>query len=399
MRAASVSSPDSPVALHGQCSTPSSRPCSRVRHRGAVAADHRTGDGAGVLLPLPAALLPEPGLGLAMVFLRDPDGRRAVEEACRAEGIAVAAGGRCPWTSRRSAPRRRPPCRRSSRRSSSRPPVMQTRSKRQLSAPASVSTAAAISTSPRSRSARSSTRRSARPTSSRRSTPTCATRRRGPVRDLPPALLDEHRAVVGAAQPFRLLCHNGEINAIHGNVNWMRARALTLGAELGPVARRGELRLRRCSTTRSSCSCAAAATSAACAHDAGSARVAGRRRARAAGARLLPLPRGARRAVGRPGGRRLHRRTRRRRRARPQRAAAASLRRRRRSRRLRVRGRRRRRAGRSRRSARDGSGRARCSPSIRSAASRTTRRSSCGSRAAARTAAGSAEWRREASVG
>ena len=62
---------------------------SRVRHRGAVAADHRTGDGAGVLLPLPAALLPESGLGLAMVFLRDPDGRRAVEEACRSEGIAV----------------------------------------------------------------------------------------------------------------------------------------------------------------------------------------------------------------------------------------------------------------------------------------------------------------------
>ncbi|MFQ5575936.1 MAG: glutamate synthase subunit alpha, partial [Anaerolineae bacterium] len=26
------------------------------------------------------------------------------------------------------------------------------------------------------------------------------------------------------AQPFRLLCHNGEINSIQGNVNWMRAR-------------------------------------------------------------------------------------------------------------------------------------------------------------------------------
>ncbi len=36
------------------------------------------------------------------------------------------------------------------------------------------------------------------------------------------------------AQPFRLLCHNGEINAIRGNVNWMRARALTLGVD-GPV--------------------------------------------------------------------------------------------------------------------------------------------------------------------
>jgi glutamate synthase (ferredoxin) len=33
------------------------------------------------------------------------------------------------------------------------------------------------------------------------------------------------------AQPFRLLCHNGEINAIDGNVNWMRARASSLPPE------------------------------------------------------------------------------------------------------------------------------------------------------------------------
>src|SRR5438128_1825330 len=41
------------------------------------------------------------------------------------------------------------------------------------------------------------------------------------------------------AQPFRLLCHNGEINAIDGNVNWMRAREGNLGSEddalLSPV--------------------------------------------------------------------------------------------------------------------------------------------------------------------
>src|SRR5947209_4430132 len=61
----------------------------RVRHRGAVAADHRSGDGAGLLLPIPPAPLPEPGLGLAMVFVRTPDGRRAVEESCATEGIAV----------------------------------------------------------------------------------------------------------------------------------------------------------------------------------------------------------------------------------------------------------------------------------------------------------------------
>ena len=32
------------------------------------------------------------------------------------------------------------------------------------------------------------------------------------------------------AQPFRLLCHNGEINTIRGNRNWMRARESVLGS-------------------------------------------------------------------------------------------------------------------------------------------------------------------------
>jgi glutamate synthase (ferredoxin) len=35
------------------------------------------------------------------------------------------------------------------------------------------------------------------------------------------------------AQPFRLLCHNGEINTIEGNVAWMEAREHALGAEPG----------------------------------------------------------------------------------------------------------------------------------------------------------------------
>src|SRR5262245_47523414 len=59
-----------------------------VRHRGATAADRLTGDGAGVLLPLPDALRPEPGCGLAMVFLRDGGAREAVESACAREGLA-----------------------------------------------------------------------------------------------------------------------------------------------------------------------------------------------------------------------------------------------------------------------------------------------------------------------
>jgi len=58
-----------------------------VRHRGAIAGDRKTGDGAGLLLPLPEALRSEPGAGLAMVFLRDETARAAIEDACRAEGL------------------------------------------------------------------------------------------------------------------------------------------------------------------------------------------------------------------------------------------------------------------------------------------------------------------------
>ena len=66
----------------------------RVRHRGAVAADALTGDGAGVLLPLPRALLASPEeadrVGAAMCFF-DPDSprRSLIEESCRLEGIEI----------------------------------------------------------------------------------------------------------------------------------------------------------------------------------------------------------------------------------------------------------------------------------------------------------------------
>jgi glutamate synthase (ferredoxin) len=68
------------------------------------------------------------------------------------------------------------------------------------------------------------------------------------------------------AQPFRLLCHNGEINAIEGNVNWMRAREGRLGSGRrrrcsGRSSTRPG-RTPRCSTTRSSSSSAMVATSA-----------------------------------------------------------------------------------------------------------------------------------------
>ena len=74
----------------------------RVKHRGAVAADALTGDGAGLLLPLPRAILAAAGgketeaerLGAAMIFAGaagDSDGRQIVEAACAAEDLEFVA--------------------------------------------------------------------------------------------------------------------------------------------------------------------------------------------------------------------------------------------------------------------------------------------------------------------
>ena len=285
----------------------------------------------------PRALLPEPGLGLAMVFLRDPDGRRAVEDACRAEGIVRArVAARCRSTSRRSARRRaafaptieqallEPPARRR-RRDRARLP----------SAPASASTAradlyvaslsfrtvvykalcAADQLAPFYADLRdpASRCRSASSTSASRRTPS----RRG-----------------SATQPFRLLCHNGEINAIRGNVNWMRARA---GARPG--------------TTRSRPVLEEASSDSGMLDNALELLVRGGRDSRHALTMLIPpawqgdaeldpqvrdfyrFHAGLVEPWDGPAGHRLHRRPHRRRRSRPQRPAPAALRRRRRPRR------------------------------------------------------------------
>ena len=62
------------------------------------------------------------------------------------------------------------------------------------------------------------------------------------------------------AHPYRVICHNGEINTVMGNVNWMRARESELSSELFgddlkkilPVVAPGTRTPRR-STTSSSC--------------------------------------------------------------------------------------------------------------------------------------------------
>ncbi|HMC09381.1 MAG TPA: glutamate synthase subunit alpha, partial [Actinomycetota bacterium] len=72
----------------------------RVRHRGALDADAKTGDGAGILTSLPvdffaaeAARMGTPAdpdfIGVAMTFVWNEGHRPVIEEACRWEGIEV----------------------------------------------------------------------------------------------------------------------------------------------------------------------------------------------------------------------------------------------------------------------------------------------------------------------
>jgi glutamate synthase (NADPH/NADH) large chain len=49
--------------------------------------------------------------------------------------------------------------------------------------------------------------------------------------DLSPALFDQHVPAMALAQPFRMLAHNGEINTLKGNVNWMRSHEVRMASD------------------------------------------------------------------------------------------------------------------------------------------------------------------------
>ncbi len=59
-----------------------------VKHRGAVAADARTADGAGLLVPIPRALFGD-DTGVAVLFVRGEDPRPAVDAAAAAERLDI----------------------------------------------------------------------------------------------------------------------------------------------------------------------------------------------------------------------------------------------------------------------------------------------------------------------
>jgi glutamate synthase (ferredoxin) len=212
----------------------------RVRHRGAVAADRRTGDGAGLLLPLPDLLRPCPGGGLAMVFLRAEEDRAAIESACRQEGLSPLGWREVPVA----------PAALGEEARASMPVITQLL----LAAPG-------VDGDEAERRAYRARKRAERAISSYIASLSfrtvtykalCAADQLAafyldladPDLAVPFGIFHQRFSTNTTpswerAQPFRLLCHNGEINAIQGNVNWMRARQGNLGLDedelLSPV--------------------------------------------------------------------------------------------------------------------------------------------------------------------
>ena len=243
------------AALEGLCG---------VKHRGAVAADARTGDGAGVLLPLPAAFLAgrrdgadAERLGAAMCFLDgrdDADGdrarvaaRSAVEDGLAAQGLALAG-----WRTVPTVPEALGDIARAAM-----PAIEQALFTR----PADLDADAAERRCyvGRKRTEAACRARGVHAYFASWSFRTITYKAMSAADQLAafyPDLCD--REVVGwfgvfhqrystntlptweRAQPFRYLCHNGEINTIEGNVNLMRAREDRLGADWPELGAEGE---------------------------------------------------------------------------------------------------------------------------------------------------------------
>jgi glutamate synthase domain-containing protein 2/glutamate synthase domain-containing protein 1/glutamate synthase domain-containing protein 3 len=219
----------------------------RLRHRGAVAADARTGDGAGVLLPLPAELLAGPEaegpagrFGVAMAFLpRDledaKEARRVVEQALVAERLELLRWRPVPVdhaalgdVARANAPA----IEQAVFRTDADEGEAERRCFRAGRRAALAARAAGVALYLASCSTRTVTYKAL-----------CAADQ---LAAFYPDLAEESFAVAFAvfhqrystntapswerAQPFRFLCHNGEINTLDGNVAWMRAREGHLGA-------------------------------------------------------------------------------------------------------------------------------------------------------------------------
>ena len=314
-----------------------------VRHRGAVAADARTSDGTGLLTPIPRAIFGE-DTGVAMLLVRDRDprsdaaARAAVADAAGAEGLDIVDWRTPPVDpdtlgdiARASRPelvqaifanrdRRLPGDERAAYRFRRRLPRRPPRLVR------------GVVLVPHHRAQGPGRSRRVSPTS----TSTSPTRRlRGVVRHLPPALLDQHPADVGAgpalphAVPQRRDQHHRRQREPHAGprpCSAPRPPGSARGALFRPLLDPGDSDSGKLDETVELLHAGRPHRAARRGH-AGARGVGGRARPRARGARLLPVPRRAHGAVGRTGRPHLHRRPRRGRRPRPQRPAPAALRR------------------------------------------------------------------------
>jgi glutamate synthase (ferredoxin) len=216
----------------------------RLRHRGAVAADARTGDGAGVLLPLPEAFFAGPDadgrLGVAMAFLpRDleeaKEARRLVEQALVAEGLELLRWRPVPVdlaalgdVARANAPA----IEQAVFVTETEPQEAERRCFRAGRRAALAARQAEVGLYLASCSTRTVTYKAL-----------CAADQLAafypdladPAFEVAFAVFHQRYSTNTApswerAQPFRFLCHNGEINTLDGNVAWMRAREGHLGA-------------------------------------------------------------------------------------------------------------------------------------------------------------------------
>ncbi len=201
-----------------------------VGHRGAWAADGVTGDGAGVLVPLSPVLTGTEGAGLAMCFLREGWLRSAVEDACRAEGLRPAGWREVPTrtsalgvTALASLPRIEQLVL-----SPSEHPDAERRAYRARRRAERIPGVYVVSLSFRTVTYKA----------------LCAAAQlarfypdlEDPELSVPFAIFHQRFSTNTEpswerAQPFRLLCHNGEINTIDGNVTWTEARQRALGDE------------------------------------------------------------------------------------------------------------------------------------------------------------------------
>ena len=236
----------------------------RVGHRGAVAADHKSGDGAGLLVPVPDVFFREQlgrlgldplatqCLGVAAVFLSAEKGengerlrqrsRTIIADACRAERLELLAWRPVPVdaealgeAARQTAPRIEQAIFVAEHTASQ--PAAEDRAFLARKRAERAFTAAGLPDYVASMSFRTLTYKAM-----------CAADQlaafyadlRDPRFTAPLAIFHQRYSTNTApswerAQPFRMLCHNGEINTIHGNVSRMRAREGHLGSgRLGP---------------------------------------------------------------------------------------------------------------------------------------------------------------------